>query len=451
VADDGSYETSASLNNQTSQFAAVWINRFAPPPGTGAYTIDSISIDWPNAATAAGDLSGKSIDLVAYYDADADGNPSNAVRLGSDDVIMIGGPDVFENYSTDFSVPGDGDVYIGFVDAFASGGVSPILFPAALDSSGDPAVGWVSGKSTSADADINTLANNDLTGTISNLSNGALAGVWMIRSTASLGGSGGPCSGPLVTWLTAAPASGSVDGGTSVDVVITADPGAANLAAGTYAAALCLTTNDPANAVIAVPVNLTVTPGDAIFCSSFENSETGSCGSGGGVPGVYTDKASFLANAPANSYEEDFASVLPDLGQDPLSFSGGGITYTVYSSTPYNPDGAPGGLYNPPGAISTVSARDRIVITVTSGNLTAIGGNFWASNVDFSPTGTRVTLVLADGTTETWESPGPLGFRGFVTSAPISSMTIDAPEDIPDNPPYYWATMDNLIVGGEAN
>jgi hypothetical protein len=30
-------------------------------------------------------------------------------------------------------------------------------------------------------------------------------------------------------------------------------------------------------------------------------------------------------------------------------------------------------------------------------------------------------------------------------------MTIDAPEDIPDNPPYYWATMDNLIVGGEAN
>ncbi|MGA9340887.1 MAG: proprotein convertase P-domain-containing protein, partial [Rhodanobacteraceae bacterium] len=276
-ADDGAYETSVSLNNGTTQFPAIWIDRYS---ATSALTIDSISIDWPNIATATGDLTGKSINLVAYYDADANGDPSNAVRLGTDTMITIGGTDVFETYPTAFSVPGAGDVYIGFSDAFASGGTSPILFAAALDENADPNVGWISGKSTNEDPDLNNLANNDLTGTISGLSGGSLPGAWMVRATGS-GGSGGPCTGPVVTWMTASPSSGSVNGGANTDVTVTVDPAAGGLTPGDYTAELCATTNDPTQTLVSIPVDVTVTPGavtDGIFCNGFELGEDGSCG-----------------------------------------------------------------------------------------------------------------------------------------------------------------------------
>ncbi len=42
---------------------------------------------------------------------------------------------------------------------------------------------------------------------------------------------------------------------------------------------------------------------------------------------------------------------------------------------------------------------------------------------------------------------GASTFRSFTTSAPITSLTIDAPEATPGSPPYYWSTLDNLSVG----
>jgi hypothetical protein len=61
-----------------------------------------------------------------------------------------------------------------------------------------------------------------------------------------------------VPWLSENPASGSVSGGNSQDSSITVD--ATSLAAGTYSADLCVTTNDPTHADVAVPVNVTVNP-----------------------------------------------------------------------------------------------------------------------------------------------------------------------------------------------
>jgi hypothetical protein len=438
-ADDGSYETAVSLNNGSTQFPAIWMNRYS---ATQALTVDSISIEWPNSSTANGDVTGKSINLVAYYDADADGDPTNAVRLGTDTMITIGGPDTFETYPTAFSVPGAGDVYIGFVDQFASGGVSPILFAASLDENGDSSVGWVSGKTTNEDPDLENLANNDLTGTIFDLSAGSLPGVWMVRATGT-GGGGGPCTGPVVTWMTASPSSGSVNAGSSQAVTVTVNPAAGGLEPGDYSAELCVTTNDTTHALVSVPVSVTVTevpPDDGIFCDGFEDGEDGSCGGGGGggSPGVYDDRDSFLANVAAGYYENPFSDVQPG-PSDPLTYSQGGFTYTIGTQP-----GAQSGLYNDVGVISTDAAADQIYITFAT-PVTAVGGNFWATDISVVPTGTSVVLTLSDGTVETVDVTDATTFRGFVTTTPITTLLFDAPDGGDGTP--YWSTLDNLIVG----
>lgn len=85
------------------------------------------------------------------------------------------------------------------------------------------------------------------------------------------------CQNPSdIPWLSATPTSGTLAAGTDGDVFVSANAGA--LAAGSYSANLCVTTNDPAQPLISVPVSLTVSASDAIFCSGFEDGETGACG-----------------------------------------------------------------------------------------------------------------------------------------------------------------------------
>lgn len=81
-----------------------------------------------------------------------------------------------------------------------------------------------------------------------------------------------------VSWLTVLQPSGTRVPGEFGDVTVRADAGA--LTEGTYAANLCVATNDPTHAQVAVPVSLTVTPAvvvDGLFCSSFESGENGTC------------------------------------------------------------------------------------------------------------------------------------------------------------------------------
>ncbi|MGH3681585.1 MAG: WD40/YVTN/BNR-like repeat-containing protein, partial [Natronosporangium sp.] len=67
----------------------------------------------------------------------------------------------------------------------------------------------------------------------------------------------GSCGTPGdVPWLSAAPGSGSTPAGGSSGVAVTVD--ATGLAQGAHSASLCVTSNDPAQPVVAVPVTLTV-------------------------------------------------------------------------------------------------------------------------------------------------------------------------------------------------
>lgn len=87
--------------------------------------------------------------------------------------------------------------------------------------------------------------------------------------TFTLGEAVADCSNPTdVSWLSETPVSGSVAGGASQDVTVTAD--ATGLDPGDYSALLCVTTNDPNNGLIQIPVSLAVGPDDTIFKDGFD-------------------------------------------------------------------------------------------------------------------------------------------------------------------------------------
>lgn len=89
--------------------------------------------------------------------------------------------------------------------------------------------------------------------------------------------SGGSCSGS-VAWLAVVTGASAINNGQSAGAVVTVTPATASLAPGNYAAEICFTTNDPANATIAVEVAMTVIPGpasDSIFLDGFESGQTG--------------------------------------------------------------------------------------------------------------------------------------------------------------------------------
>ncbi len=150
---------------------------------------------------------------------------------------------------------------------------------------------------------------------------------------------------------------------------------------------------------------------------------------------TYTDQATFLAAVDAGYYAEAFNSVTEGSQGTPLVFSSGGFGYSIF--------GATGSLYNGDGFISLDLAADQIVITFTSGNVTAVGGNLWATDIGFNPLGSPIIATLNDGSTVTVPVSAANTFIGFTSDTPITSLTIDAP----DSPATAWPTLDNLVVG----
>ncbi len=147
---------------------------------------------------------------------------------------------------------------------------------------------------------------------------------------------------------------------------------------------------------------------------------------------VYTDSTSFLGNVAAGYFLNDFESVAADSTAD-ITGSFNGFSYTI--------SGVTGSLYNGPGFVSLSSFSDSIEVTFTGNPVTAIGGNFWATNFDFSSAASDITILLSDGTSTTFSPFGPTDFRGFTSSVAISSMVVSS------NSVNAWATMDNLYVG----
>ncbi len=154
---------------------------------------------------------------------------------------------------------------------------------------------------------------------------------------------------------------------------------------------------------------------------------------------VYTNQATFVSQLAAGYSFNPFNDVVAG-PSGPLSYSIGGFSYVV-STQP----GSLSGLYNDPGVISTDNASDQILVTFTSGNVTAVGGNMWSTDILVQPVPSTVTITLSDGQIRTFNSTLPTDFTGFTSGVTITSILIDAGNTATGGP--AWATLDNLYVG----
>ncbi|MBA8889297.1 hypothetical protein FHW12_003540 [Dokdonella fugitiva] len=174
---------------------------------------------------------------------------------------------------------------------------------------------------------------------------------------------------------------------------------------------------------------------------------------GGSPVTVYTDRAAFLAAVAPGYAEHDFSEIAPGTTQ-PIQYTDGSdswhyVIFTgVFATHP---------LYNGDGYISTDRVDDPISVatSIFDPPFTAIGANVWPSDFSLQPTSGQVvlTVLMQDGTigaTETVDTSGSDDFRGFVATAPIAGLFVDAPEidpPVPGQSQDRWATLDNLVIG----
>lgn len=153
---------------------------------------------------------------------------------------------------------------------------------------------------------------------------------------------------------------------------------------------------------------------------------------------IYTNQATFLSNVQPGSYLETFdglpvSTVIPS----PLSFSGNGFGYTA---------SCPGGFYNsqflPNPYLTADGSGTSIVFTMTSNNITAIGGYFFAIlTVTGEPGSGTTTVTLDDGSSFSVVHAPSNSFIGFTTSLPIHSITVS------NTTHTDWVAVNDFIVG----
>lgn len=149
---------------------------------------------------------------------------------------------------------------------------------------------------------------------------------------------------------------------------------------------------------------------------------------------MYNDSASFLANLAPGFYLENFNTVVGTFSSK--SFSSNGFSYTV---------SAPGNLIPVNGAISTVNKNDSISIVFSGAPVSAVGGNFFDTNLSGNYILGGITVHLSDGTNSTFAPTSASQFEGFTTaSGSIMSLSIQAIQTSVDTFP----TLDNFYVGG---
>ncbi len=162
---------------------------------------------------------------------------------------------------------------------------------------------------------------------------------------------------------------------------------------------------------------------------------------------IYTGLPEFLAHVQPGYYLETFNSIT--LGDLPptMTFSSGGYSYVASAPSDLWGQYAPGSSTDV--VLSNNTATDPITFTFTSGNVNAVGGYFFGSDIGGNLLAADVVLTLSDGTVYTIAGATPGSFAGFITNPGvwITSLVVDAP----DSPPVYvWPTVNDLYTGSAA-
>ena len=151
---------------------------------------------------------------------------------------------------------------------------------------------------------------------------------------------------------------------------------------------------------------------------------------------TYDSSASFLTQVASGSYLESFDGWATNPPPGAVAFSGGAFSYSAF---------APSDIYLAGGFLGTSQINEALTIHFTSGNVTAVGANFYATDINDAFQNVSVTVTLSDGTVSTF-TPASLAdsYRGFVSTVAISSLVISGPGQ------SLYAGLDNLTVGVSA-
>ena len=152
---------------------------------------------------------------------------------------------------------------------------------------------------------------------------------------------------------------------------------------------------------------------------------------------IFTDQASFLAATQPGSYLETFDGLSEGFDAGPLTFSNGDFEYEASAVGGFFQLTAPSDSTDI--LLSTNSALTDIVFTMTTPDVTAIGGFFFVTDLGGAVTNGSVTATLANGLQLMVSNPTITNFIGFTTTSAIVSLTVSVDTD--------FVTVNDLIVG----
>jgi hypothetical protein len=163
---------------------------------------------------------------------------------------------------------------------------------------------------------------------------------------------------------------------------------------------------------------------------------------------IYTTQAAFdaaLGSGLATAYTETFTGDAGTAFSDPFSSKGFSYTVTAPPSTGIiiDPMTQSNLVYRDGSIIGPDFNNSYLVFTFTTPNVTAVGGNFFETDINGTViSGDTISLGLNDGTSTSFTSTSASDFTGFVSKVPIQSLTFIPPEPTIGS----YATVDNFTV-----
>jgi hypothetical protein len=169
-----------------------------------------------------------------------------------------------------------------------------------------------------------------------------------------------------------------------------------------------------------------------------------------GVVTVYTDQTAFLNAIDPGYYLETFDGTdSGDAITQPINYSMGGFAYSVGLQPPVNsgfnalypytdPGGDPNDVF-----MGGEHSLDTIVFSLTSGNITAVGGFFFTADREGNILNVDVQVGTNQTATQTLATGGSTTtFLGFTSDTPFTELTIGLGQG-----GLYWASANDFIVG----
>ena len=160
----------------------------------------------------------------------------------------------------------------------------------------------------------------------------------------------------------------------------------------------------------------------------------------------FTSQSAFLAALNSGFYLQNFSSQTAFAGPlASLSFSGGTPTFSYSITAPasglfVNQDA--GGL----NAIGNFATSDPVLFSFTSGNVYAVGAEYYLTDISGNPQNGNTSLTFSGGATASVPSSSavsqsPYAFFGLISSSPITSLSVF------DGATAHFVNVANLYVG----